>query len=177
VATETIRSWLSLLEASFIIYLLQPYYENFGKRIIKAPKLYFIDVGLASYLLGIETPSQLARDPLRGGLFENLVIGELLKTRHNQGLEPNIHFYRDNHGNEIDVIWKKANQLVPIELKSGKSFHPEFLKGIHFFEKIAKTRVSHSYLVYTGSQELRLGNTRLIHFSKASSIGSSDGVV
>lgn len=159
-----------MLQASFIVFLLQPYDENFGKRLIKAPKLYFVDVGLATYLLGIETVNQLSRDPLRGGLFENLIIGELLKMRYNKGLEPNIHFFRDNHGHEVDVIWKEANDLIPIEIKSSRTFHPGFTKGIRFFEKIAGDRVPRSFLVYSGDQELSLGKTRLIHFAKTDRI-------
>ena len=97
VSSHTIQHWLSILESSYIVFRLNPYFENFGKRVIKSPKLYFTDVGLATYLLDIENSSQLNRDPLRGALFENLVILELMKYRLNQGKEPNLYFYRDNH--------------------------------------------------------------------------------
>ena len=118
---NTIKHWLSILEASYIIFRLRPYFENFGKRMIKSPKLYFTDVGLATCLLDIEEPEQLARDPMRGYLVENLVILELMKYRHNHGLDPNFYYYRDNHKNEVDVIIKQANQLIPIEIKSSKT--------------------------------------------------------
>lgn len=120
VSYHTIEHWLSILEASFIIFRLQPYFENFGKRLIKSSKLYFTDVGLASYLLGIETEYQMSRDPLRGGLFDNLVILELMKYRLNQGLDHQLYFFRDQHGNEVDVIYKSTNTLVLLKLKQAK---------------------------------------------------------
>jgi len=104
VDAKTIRQWLSILEASFIIFKLPPYYENFGKRVIKSPKYYFIDVGLLVFLLGIEHPDQITRDPLVGGIFENMVVIELLKARLNRGAMANLYYYRDSNGNEIDLL-------------------------------------------------------------------------
>ena len=108
-SSHTVKEWISILEASFIVFRLPPYFENFGKRVIKSPKLYFNDVGLASYLLGIQNVVQLSRDPLRGHLFENAIILELRKHRLNQGLDPSLFFYRDIQKNEeVDIIYKKG---------------------------------------------------------------------
>ena len=132
VSSHTVKQWISILEASFIIFRLPPYFENFGKRVIKSPKLYFNDVGLACYLLGIQNEVQLSRDPLRGNLFENAVLLELKKYRFNRGLEPSFFYYRDVQKNEVDVIYKKGHELIPIEIKSSKTFHSEFIKKLCF---------------------------------------------
>ena len=117
VDAKTIKQWLSILEASFVVFKLTPYFENFGKRVIKSPKYYFTDTGLLAYLLDIEKARQVTRDPLVGNLFENLVVLEALKARYNQGLTPNLYFFRDSHGNEIDLLHKSANQLIGVEIK------------------------------------------------------------
>ena len=116
VSAKTIRHWLSILEVSFVVYKLAPYFENFGKRVVKSPKYYFIDTGLLAFLLGIEKPSQISRDPLVGQMFENLVVIECLKTRANQGLLPNLYFYRDSNGNEADILYKHGRELTVIEV-------------------------------------------------------------
>lgn len=170
---KTIDQWLSILEASFIIFQLPPYFENFGKRIIKSSKLYFTDVGLATYLLGIENNEQLIRDPLRGLLVENLVILDLVKTRLNQGLEPQIYYYRDNHQNEVDAIFKKSNQLVPIEIKASQTFNPHFLTPLSFYQKLAGlSRAPHGYLIYAGENEQKIGSINLLNFKHAAEIVS-----
>lgn len=164
VSYHTIEHWLSILEASFILFRLQPYFENFGKRLIKSPKLYFTDVGLASYLLGIENEQQMARDPLRGGLFENLVVLELMKSRLNQGLDHQLYFFRDHQGHEVDVIYKSANTLVPVEIKSGQTFHREFLKGLHFFKNLVGDRCAEGFLIYSGDMEQTIQETTLLNY-------------
>lgn len=166
ISGHTVKHWLSLLEASFIIKQLQPYYENFGKRLIKSPKLYFTDVGLACYLLGIEHLSQLARDPLRGHLVENMVIIELMKWRLNQGKEPQLYYYRDSHQHEVDVVFKDANHLTPIEIKSSQTFHPDFLKGIQFFKGLSGERSQKGYLIYTGTLEQSIQGNQLMSYKK-----------
>ena len=163
VSSTTIKEWLSVLEASFIIKLLPPYFENFGKRITKSPKLYFIDVGFAAYLLDIHNETQLNRDPLRGALVENMVIIEILKYYLNKGIEPSLYFYRENNGVEIDLLLKQGNQLIPFEIKSAKTFHEYFLKHLYWFKKLLHDRVPQSFLVYDGksitlSQEIDLVN-------------------
>lgn len=165
VSAATIGNWLSILEASYVIFRIAPYYENFGKRLIKSPKLYFFDVGLVSYLLGIENINQISRDPLRGSIVENLVVLELIKARFNRGLEPNLYFFRDNHGNEVDLVYKRANDLIPIEIKSAKSFDPSFLKGLEYFGSLVGERMSKAFLVYAGKQAYKIeGKFSLVNY-------------
>jgi predicted AAA+ superfamily ATPase len=164
VSSHTVKHWISILEASFIISRLPPYFENFGKRMIKSPKLYFNDLGLACYLLGIETEVQLSRDPLRGHLFENMVYLELKKHRINQGLDPQLYYYRDQQKNEIDFLFKKGNELIPIEVKSAETFHKEFLDKLMFFKNLVKDRAPSSYLVYAGHLEQKINDCELINF-------------
>lgn len=167
VSVPTITAWSSLLEASYILFFLQPFYENIGKRLIKTPKAYFYDVGLASYLLGIENPAQIERHPLRGPLFENMVVMELLKKRYNHGLSPNLFYYRDNNGNEIDVLIKKGNRFVPCEIKAAQTFTPDFLKGLRYLKKIMPDRISKGYVAYGGEQEFSIDGFEVIDFKNA----------
>ncbi len=169
ISASTIREWISLLEASYIIFRLSPYYENFGKRLIKSPKIYFTDTGLASYLLGIETIEQLQRDPLRGNLFENLIVLELMKARYNQGLDPNLYFFRDSHGKEVDLIYQRGRDLIPIEIKSSQTYNSSFLDSLRAFEALAKNRVPKSYLLY-GGEEGKIHSTTLLNWREASKI-------
>ncbi len=152
-SVPTIKSWLSVLEASYIIMLLPPFYENINKRLIKSPKLYFYDVGLASYLLGISDTELMSRDPLRGALFENMVVMEVVKHRYNSGLDHQLNFFRDSHHNEVDLVFRKGRQLVAIEIKSSQTFHPDFLKGLAHFDSIFDKRVTQKILVYDGLLE------------------------
>ena len=171
VSSNTVQHWLSILEASFVVYRLQPYFENFGKRMIKSPKLYFTDVGLATYCLDIHKQEQLARDPLRGNLVENFVMSEFIKQRTNRGLEFNGYFYRDSNDREVDLLIKSGNQLIPIEIKSSKTFHPDFLKGLHYFKDIAKDRFTKGFLIYAGEREQRIQDffvTQFRHIKKIS---------
>ncbi len=170
VSSHTIRQWISILEASYIIFRLQPYFENFGKRIVKSSKIYFTDVGLATYLLGIENTQQLERDPLRGHLVENLVILELMKARLNLGLDPQLYFFRDTHGHEVDLIFQSGRNLVPIEIKASKTFHPEFLKNIIYFQNLSAQRAPKGYLLYAGAQEQQIGSIELLQFAHTSQI-------
>jgi predicted AAA+ superfamily ATPase len=171
VSYHTIQHWLSILEASFILFRLQPYFENFGKRLLKSAKLYFTDVGLAAFLLGIENEQQMARDPLRGSLFENLVILELVKSRLNQGLDPQLYFFRDQAGNEVDVIYKSANTLVPIEVKAGQTFHREFLKGVNYFKNlVGEERCRKGFVIYSGDMEQTMNDVTLLNFRNASQV-------
>ena len=150
VSANTIADWISVLEASFIIYRLQPYYENLGKRLIKSSKLYFVDTGLAAWLMGIETSTQMQRDPLRGNLFENLIVIETLKSKLNQGKDPRLFFYRDSHGNEVDLVIQNGNNLTPIEIKSSQTWHSSFLKGITYFNNLLGDRAEKGMVIYGG---------------------------
>ena len=151
ISHTTARSWLTLLEASYIIFLLQPYYSNISKRLIKSPKLYFYDIGLASYLIGLESELHASRDPLRGNLFENMVVIEALKYRLHRGKRNNLCFYRDSGGNEVDMVVTMGSNLFPVEIKAGETVTNDFFKGLKTFKKTfpANTPLS-SGLIYGG---------------------------
>ncbi|MCK5358925.1 MAG: ATP-binding protein [Elusimicrobiales bacterium] len=153
ISHNTAKTWLSALEASYILYLIYPHYKNFNKRLIKSPKLYFYDTGLLCYLLGINEAKNLSINQYRGQIFETWVIGELLKYRFNKGLRENIFFWRDHIGQEIDCIIENGENLIPLEIKSGTTVNSDFFKGIKFWSKLAKP--SSAYLVYGGDQSLK----------------------
>lgn len=161
ISHTTARSWLTLLEASYVIFVLQPWHGNFSKRQIKAPKLYFYDVGLASYLLGLESELHVSRDPLRGNLFENLVIIEALKYRYNQGKRSNLHFYRDAKGNEIDLLVGVGSQLFPVEIKAGATIAEDYFKGLRHFAGNGTPLPFGSGLIYGGSERQLRSGTRV----------------
>jgi predicted AAA+ superfamily ATPase len=162
VTSKTLKEWISILEASSIIYLLKPYFENLGKRMVKSPKLYFTDVGLATYLLGITEIGQLQRDPLIGNLFENLVVIEALKTRMNLGMDANLFFYRDNNQNEVDLLYKKGREIIPIEIKSAMTYSDSLHKNIDFFQKIAGS--NKGFLIYSGDMEIKKDTLSILNF-------------
>lgn len=164
VSSATIKQWISILEASFVTVRLRPYFENIGKRMVKSPKLYFVDVGLACYLLGIETLEQLMTHPLRGNLFENLVVLELMKSRFNDGKDPNMYYFRDSNRNEVDVIFKCADELIPIEIKSSKTFSLSFLKGLKYFTGVLPQRVNTGYVVYAGDIQQKIEMYEIVNF-------------
>ncbi len=164
VSVPTIKSWMSILETSYIAMLLPPYFENIKKRLIKSPKLYFYDVGLAAYLLGIETPDQLFRDPLRGALFENMVIVDIMKTRFNQGLDPNLFFYRDSQQNEVDVLFKEGSYFRIGEIKSAQTFTSAFKKGIVAFRKVFPNRIRKEFIVYDGDFEGEVDGISVVNY-------------
>lgn len=174
VSNHTIKSWLSILQASYIITLLPPYFENFGKRIIKSPKLYFFDVGLATYLLDIETLKQLDKDPLRGHLLENLAVMELYKARHNRGANPNFYYYRDSQKHAVDLIYKQANSLIPIEIKSAKTLRNHFFHGLEYFQKLVGGRCSKGYVVYDGAGGISHHNFMTLNFKDIAEIVEED---
>jgi len=153
VSQPTIRKWISLLEASYIAFLLPPFFRNIGKRLIKTPKVYFYDVGLATYLLGIENTRQLKSHPLRGNIFENLVIMEFLKNRFNQSKTSNLFFYRDRTGNEIDLVIQEAASLIPVEIKSAKTLNVDFCRGIKSFKKLLGPEINKSFIIYNGEEK------------------------
>lgn len=147
---KTATAWLSLLEASYIIYLVSPYFKNFNKRLVKMPKLYFYDTGVACSLLEIENVSQLSTHYQRGALFENFIFNEFLKKRFNQGKTSNLYFWRDKLGREIDCVIEKAGAPIAIEMKAGRTFNPDFFKGLNYWNKLSGNNPKNSYLVYGG---------------------------
>ncbi|NBB80224.1 MAG: DUF4143 domain-containing protein [Verrucomicrobia bacterium] len=165
VDAKTIRSWISILEASFILFKLPPYYENFGKRVIKSPKYYFTDVGLLCYLLGIREADQITRDPLVGQIFENLVVIEYLKARYNRGLAADLYFFRDSKGNEVDLLAQAGRSVHAFEIKSTATFKLDQLKGLGRFAKLTDS-VDLEGLIYNGASRKLSGNRRAIHFKK-----------
>jgi predicted AAA+ superfamily ATPase len=160
---HTVKNWLSILEASFVIFKLPPYYENFGKRAVKSPKFYFTDTGLLSYLLDIEKPAQLERDPLIGALFENLVILEILKNRYNRAKTSGLYFYRDGQGKEIDLLYKSGNKITGIEIKAAATWNSEFKKTlINFSEKNQK--LDQACVIYNGESREFSDGIQTINF-------------
>ena len=147
---KTIQSWLGVLQSSYIIFLLPPYYNNFNKRIIKSPKLYFYDTGLASYLLGITNAKQLFNHSSKGALFENFVLAEMLKNRYNKGERSNLYYFRDSTGNEVDIVIDEGNKLIPVELKAGKTINSDYFKNLHYWE--ALTGKKGGLVIYTGKE-------------------------
>ncbi len=164
VSANTVKSWLSVLQSSYIITLLPPYFENTTKRLIKTPKLYFCDTGLACYLLDIESPHQLERDKMRGPLFENLIVMEAIKTRLNAGKQPNVFFYRDSNQNEVDLILKQGSSLTGIEVKSSMTYHKEFERTVRNLEKYVKAPISDRIVIYAGDMENTSGEVKLINY-------------
>ena len=149
---KTVKEWLSVLEASFVIFRLQPYFENFGKRAMKSPKVYFTEPGLLTRLLGLERTEQIRRDPLVGGLFENLVVVEALKSRTHRGLKPELYFFRDNNGVELDLLHRQGRDLIGVEIKSASTLHAKMRAGlVRFDEKVAP--LARKFLVYNGSND------------------------
>lgn len=168
VSPTTVKNWLSILEASFIVFRLPPYFRNFGKRVIKSPKYYFVDVGLLCYLLGITKAEQVQRDPLVGTIFENLVVAELMKKRYNEGFLPDLYFMRDSHGNEVDILFPQGNGFIAVEIKSAGTFSFSALKGLKKFRSLVPE--SHSCLVYNGEEMLLSDETRILNFRNCHTI-------
>lgn len=165
---KTVLNWLGILEASFIAFRLQPYYNNLGKRLLQMPKLCFYDTGLCSSLLEIENEKQMANHPLRGALMENLMIIDLLKSRLNRGLRSNLFYWRDRTGNEIDLLLDQSDAVVPIEIKSSTTFHLDFLKGIRYWQKL-NPRLKSSYVVFNG-KDGQVEKTKILNWKNIDKI-------
>ncbi|MDA3905335.1 MAG: ATP-binding protein [Bacteroidales bacterium] len=169
VDVKTISSWISILETSFVLFRLQPFHKNFNKRIVKMPKIYFYDTGLAVNLLGIENIGQLDLHPFRGSLFENMIVVEFLKRRYNAGKTNNLFFWRDNVGNEIDLLLTQGINQIPIEIKSGQTVTGDYLKGIQFWNKMAQSEGG--FVVYGGdSTQKRSNNITIVPYNKLKTI-------
>lgn len=160
---KTVKSWLSVLESSFIVYRLPPYFKNFNKRIVKTPKLYFYDTGLAAYLLGIRSAGDVKNHFAKGGLFENLVINEVLKNQFNRHIRPQVYFWRDNNGREIDLLIDRGNEFDSLEIKVGKTIQPSFFKNLKMYAALADSPV-HFWLVYGGDQRQLRSDAIVLHW-------------
>ena len=153
VAVNTIRHWLSILSASYVVYLLHPYYANIGKRLTKMPKLYFYDTGLASFLLGIQTTEQMDTHPLRGSLFENFVVNDIMKFGSNRGAEEQLFFYRDKSKHEVDVLWLLPGKVEAYEVKSCKTYSQDLFSNLTYLKTLLKDNLSKTMVIYDGDQE------------------------
>ncbi|MBO4729223.1 MAG: ATP-binding protein [Spirochaetaceae bacterium] len=174
VSSTTIGSWLSVLEASHLVFVLRPWYENRTNQVVKTPKVYFCDTGLASYLLGIETPEQMQRDPLMGNLFENLVVSEALKARYNSGAEPDLYFFRNSKGLEIDIILKENRLLNLFEVKSGKALNDDFTKNMQKFRELYSSYTTNGSVkgtvIYSGETYKSYKDFAYVNFHQTSDL-------
>ncbi len=162
---NTAKAWISTLEASYIVFLLQPHHRNYNKRLVKTPKLYFYDSGLAAWLLGIKDVEQLSIHAMRGALFEGWVISELMKARYNAGYQSNLYFWRDHIGNEVDVIIEQGEKLIPIEIKSGQTLSSSAFSGLHKWLKLAANDADEAYLCYGGEESYGRADATVIAWS------------
>ena len=153
ISLPTVKSWLSLLEASYIIFLLQPHHTNFNKRLVKMPKLYFYDTSLACNLLRLTSSDDVYSHYLRGGLFESMILSDYLKKRYHHGLPPNVYFWRDKLGNEIDCLLENGGQLSPIEIKSSATIKSDMFNGLIKWCDLAKIDLGSGTLVYAGEEK------------------------
>jgi uncharacterized protein len=150
ISQPTARQWLTVLQASHLVTLLAPHHRNFGKRLVKTPKLYFLDSGLLCYLLRIERADDLQTHAMRGAIFETWVVGETLKHRHNLGMPPDVYFWRDNHGLEVDLLFEHRSRLHAVEIKSGTTFHPSWLDPARRWRSLVGAAATEPLLVYGG---------------------------
>ncbi len=168
ISASTLTEWLNVLEASFIVFRLQPYFENLGKRLIKTPKLYFTEVGLAAWLLGIKTPEQVGHDPLLGGLFENMVIVEALKARYNHGNDADLYFFRDQRGFEIDLLLSDNRKLKPFEIKAGQTYSSDYAVNLNKFCE-QDDKILPGTVIYAGDVK-RSGPPAVVNFKETAAV-------
>ncbi|MDF1614048.1 ATP-binding protein [Desulfurivibrio dismutans] len=175
ISHTTARNWLTLLEASYVVFLLQPWHVNISKRQVKTPKLYFYDVGLASYLLGAESELHINRHPLKGNLFENMVVVEALKYRYNRGKRSNLYFWRDVRGNEVDLLLAGGPEVFPVEIKAGATISGDYFKGLKTFAAASLTPPAASALVYGGEENQRRSEVSIWRAAEVAAMMQSFG--
>ena len=158
ISVPTANAWLSILETSYTIFLLKPYYKNFNKRLVKSPKLYFCDTGLAASLLGLENSQQMETHYLRGELFENMVIAEFVKQAYAEGREPNLYFWRDSNNDEVDLLCERGGNLECYEIKSAATMHTDHFSSLKTFAKHAQLDTNRLHVVYGGVQDIQTSN-------------------
>jgi predicted AAA+ superfamily ATPase len=169
---NTAAAWISVLEASYIIFLLRPHFSNFNKRMVKTPKLYFVDTGLAAWLLGIREQEQMTFHAQRGALFENLVVTEFLKGRFNKGQQADIYFWRDSKGLEVDLLLDDGSSLKPVEIKSGQTVVPDFMTSIRKWCEISGLPDRPAWLVYGGTKGHTNGNVAIVPWSDLATLAT-----
>ncbi|HIJ86243.1 MAG TPA: ATP-binding protein [Desulfuromonadales bacterium] len=167
---NTAAAWISVLEASYIVFLLRPHFNNYNKRMVKAPKLYFIDTGIAAWLLGIRTEEQLSFHAQRGALFENLVVTEFLKSRLNEGRQADIYFWRDSKGLEIDLLLEDGGNLTPVEIKSGQTVASDFMTSLRKWCELSGIPDRPALLVYGGTTSFANGNISIVPWRKLAAL-------
>ena len=170
VTHNTVRAWISVLEASYLIHLLPPHHANFNKRLVKTPKLYFLDTGLAAWLLGIRSADDLRAHAQRGPLFETWVVDELVKQRHHAGQPLDLYFWRDHTGNEVDVLVDEGARLRPIEIKSGATLNADFFTGLRRWRQIAGQKAGPASLVYGGDAAVEREGTAVVPWKKLAAL-------
>jgi predicted AAA+ superfamily ATPase len=170
VSSNTITQWLSILEASFLVFSLAPWSVNIGKRLVKSPKIYFYDVGLACWLLGIKTVEQLQHHPLRGALFENLVVLEVLKSLRNQGLRDPLYFFRDSNGLEIDLLLDHAEGLQLVEIKASQTVSAPLFKNLRTVSTLLGDRVKSQHLIYGGAERQDRTGAHVLPYGQAGTL-------
>jgi predicted AAA+ superfamily ATPase len=167
VSVNTAKNWISILEASFQVFVLPPYFANIGKRLIKSPKLYFTDTGLLCYLVGLRDPEHAASGPMGGAIFENLVVAELFKIYIHRGEEPTMYYWRTASGSEeVDLVIETQDEIIPIEIKQSETIRMEMAKQITDFRKNFEKRVHQGYVIHPGEMILPLGD-KIISFPLA----------
>lgn len=167
VSINTVKAWLSVLETSYLIFFLHPYHQNFNKRLIKAPKMYFFDTGLLSFLLGVSTADQLDTHHFFGNIFENAIIAELYKRRSNRAERPVFWFWQDQHHNELDLLIEENGQLKVVEIKSSQTYNSRLMSGLKLWHKLNNTPAEQQYLIFAGEQDILLEHGRLIPWHQA----------
>jgi predicted AAA+ superfamily ATPase len=168
VSVPTIHEWLSTLEASYIVFRMPPFFRNVGKRLIKSPKIYFYDTGLLCFLLGIENENHLQTHPLRGAIFENMVVLEFLKNRFNAGKLSNLYFYRDKSQREIDIVQEFADTFKAYEIKSASAFHPDFMHNLNYLKDLLNEKLTSTQVIYDGEIELKSSKNGIVNFRNIS---------
>lgn len=174
VDAKTVKNWISILELSYIIFLIPPYFRNFGKRLVKTPKLYFYDTGLICSLLGITDYEQIFTHYLKGSLFENMIIADIKKNLFNMGLYHELYFWRDNTGNEIDCVYEAGNKIKIIEIKSTHTFEKRLIKNLNWFKEISSELKTQSYLVLGGDYENMINDIVITGWKNTGSIFLSE---
>lgn len=150
VSHTTIRNWISILETSYLVFTLQPYYANYGKRVIKTPKLYFYDVGLLCHLLNIRKSDISPLHPMWGNIFENMIVSELIKQNYHSNLLRDYYFWRDSKGHEVDLLYVEGQSLTTYEIKAGKTIQENMFNGLRYFNKVTGGKVNNQFLIYGG---------------------------
>lgn len=150
---KTVKSWFSILESSFMVFFLQPHHQNFSKRLVKTPKLYFYDTGLASSLLGIKKEEDLQAHWAKGALFENMILADMMKNYFNTAQTPPLFFWRDNTGNELDCLIDEYHAVKSVEIKSATTINPAFFKGLNYYNAFSKITAEHTFLIYGGNKD------------------------